>query len=112
MKGALQVMQHMKGDGDTEMKRKMETIQEELKEKEEELDDVEELNQTLIINERKSNDELQDARKELITVSIFYIPSFFFFLLLECITSFCLSCQINLVCIRYWVSCECWAISS
>ncbi|XWS74132.1 hypothetical protein CRYUN_Cryun02cG0189200 [Craigia yunnanensis] len=64
--GALQVMLHMDGDEDAEMKRKMEAIQEELKEKEEELDGVEDLNQALIVKERKSNDELQDARKELI----------------------------------------------
>ncbi|KAE8678910.1 Factor of DNA methylation 4 [Hibiscus syriacus] len=67
MKGALQVMQHMKGDGDAEMNKKMKSIEEELKEKEEELEDLEDLNQALIIKERKSNDELQDARKELIT---------------------------------------------
>ncbi|XVF05507.1 hypothetical protein REPUB_Repub05bG0178200 [Reevesia pubescens] len=67
MKGQLDVMQHMKGDGDMEMKRKMEAVQEELKEKEEELDDMEELTQTLIVQERRINVELQDARKELIT---------------------------------------------
>ena len=78
MKGALQVMQHMEGDEDTEMKRKMEAIQEELKDKEEELDGLEELNQALIVKERKSNDELQGARKELINVSIFYPWPFLF----------------------------------
>ncbi|WJX38288.1 hypothetical protein P8452_25967 [Trifolium repens] len=42
-----------------------------LKEKEESLQDLHELNQTLIIYERKINDELQDARKELINSSQF-----------------------------------------
>lgn len=37
-----------------------------LREKEGDLDDLEALNQTLIVKERKSNDELQDARKELV----------------------------------------------
>ena len=68
----------MEGDEDTEMKRKMEAIQEELKDKEEELDGLEELNQALIVKERKSNDELQGARKELINVSIFYLWPFLF----------------------------------
>ncbi|XP_022755771.1 factor of DNA methylation 4 isoform X2 [Durio zibethinus] len=66
LRGALQVMQHMERDGDAEGKRKMEAIQGELQEKEEEMGDLEDLNQALIIKERKSNDELQDARKELI----------------------------------------------
>lgn len=61
-------MKHMGEDGDMEAKQKMDAIAQELKEKEEESADVEALNQTLIIMERKTNDELQDARKELITV--------------------------------------------
>jgi len=47
-----------------------------LREKEGELNDLEALNQTLIVRERKSNDELQDARKELINVSSFYSSKF------------------------------------
>ncbi|XVF68777.1 hypothetical protein PTKIN_Ptkin11bG0028500 [Pterospermum kingtungense] len=62
MQGALQViLQHMGGDGYTKMERKMEAMQEEIKDKEKELGDLEELQQTLIVNERKCNDELQDA---------------------------------------------------
>ncbi|PWA61112.1 domain XH [Artemisia annua] len=38
-----------------------------LKEKEEELEDLEALNQSLVVKERKSNDELVDARKVLIS---------------------------------------------
>lgn len=37
-------------------------------EMQQELDDLESLNATLIVKERRSNDELQDARKELIQV--------------------------------------------
>lgn len=70
MRGALQVMKHMGENGDMDMKIKMDEIQEELKEKEEELDDLEALNQALVVKERKSNDELQEARKKLISVRI------------------------------------------
>ena len=70
LKGSLNVMKHMGDDGDIEVLQKMETVLKDLREKEGELDDLEALNQTLIIRERKSNDELQDARKELINVSI------------------------------------------
>ncbi|KAJ6772573.1 FACTOR OF DNA METHYLATION 4 [Salix koriyanagi] len=66
MKNSLQIMKHMGEDEDLDVKKKMDTVREELKEKEEELDGLELLNQALIIKERKTNDELQDARKELI----------------------------------------------
>ena len=62
-------MKHMNEDGDVEAKKKMEAIQKDLEEKEQDLESVEDLTQALIIKERKSNDELQDARKELINVS-------------------------------------------
>ncbi|KAI4356348.1 hypothetical protein L6164_000377 [Bauhinia variegata] len=64
IKGAIEVMKHIDKD---ETKKKIELIDLELKEKEEELEAMEELSQALIIKERKSNDELQDARKELIS---------------------------------------------
>ncbi|KAH9627529.1 hypothetical protein KSS87_016243 [Heliosperma pusillum] len=64
LRGAAQVMEHMKRDDDE--KKKMEEINQELKEKEEELEDLEDMAQALIVKERKSNDELQAARKELI----------------------------------------------
>lgn len=66
LKGKLNVMKHMGDDGDKEVLKKMESLLAVLREKEGELDDLEALNQTLIVKERKSNDELQDARKELI----------------------------------------------
>ncbi|XP_021716137.1 protein INVOLVED IN DE NOVO 2-like [Chenopodium quinoa] len=65
LKGAAQVMEHMGRDSET--KKKMEEINEDLKDKEEELECLDALYQTLIVKERNCNDELQDARKELIT---------------------------------------------
>lgn len=67
LRGALEVMKHMKEDED-EGKQKLEAIELDLQEKEEELEAVEGLQQTLVIKERKTNDELQDARKTLIKV--------------------------------------------
>jgi hypothetical protein len=46
----------------------MDALHLDLREKEQSLRDMDALNQTLIIKERKSNDELQEARKELISV--------------------------------------------
>ncbi|KAK9734817.1 hypothetical protein RND81_04G164900 [Saponaria officinalis] len=65
LRGKSLVLEHMERDAET--KRKMEEIDEELKDKEEDLQALEDLAQTLIVKERNSNDELQDARKELIT---------------------------------------------
>ncbi|KAJ6768033.1 PROTEIN INVOLVED IN DE NOVO 2-RELATED [Salix koriyanagi] len=67
LRGALNVMKHMEDDGDVEVLRKMDAIIKKLIEKEGELNDLDALNQTLIVRERKSNDELQEARKELIS---------------------------------------------
>lgn len=67
-RGALEVMKHMGGDEDLKLKKEMDEIKENLKEKEEEMEALEELNQALIIKERRSNDELQEARKETIIV--------------------------------------------
>ncbi|CAH1430617.1 unnamed protein product [Lactuca virosa] len=65
LRGQLNVMKHM-GDDDLEVLKKMDEIHNNLKEKEEEFVDLESLYQTLVVQERKSNDELQEARKELI----------------------------------------------
>ncbi|KAF9596659.1 hypothetical protein IFM89_012858 [Coptis chinensis] len=46
-----------------------ERIVERLEDKEGEIEDLESINQVLIVKERRSNDELQDARKELIDES-------------------------------------------
>ncbi|XVE69202.1 hypothetical protein DITRI_Ditri09bG0132700 [Diplodiscus trichospermus] len=56
----------MGDENDIEVLKMMEASLKELREKEGELEDLEALNQSLIVRERKSNDELQEARKELI----------------------------------------------
>ncbi|KAK9281822.1 hypothetical protein L1049_004728 [Liquidambar formosana] len=66
LKGKLQVMKHLGDEDDTAVQNKMKEMNEELEEKVGEMDDLESLNQTLIVKERQSNDELQEARKELI----------------------------------------------
>ncbi|TXG74083.1 hypothetical protein EZV62_002662 [Acer yangbiense] len=66
MRGALQVMKHIEEE-DMEVKKKIESIQNDLKEKEEEYEEMEKLCQALIIKEVKIDDELQDARKVLIS---------------------------------------------
>jgi hypothetical protein len=54
-----------------EVKKILEAIKMNIQEKEEELKDAEELQQTLVVQERKFCDELQDARETLISVYIF-----------------------------------------
>ncbi|XP_010503501.1 PREDICTED: protein INVOLVED IN DE NOVO 2 [Camelina sativa] len=68
LKGQLNVMKHMGSDGDAEIVQKVETIYKDLNEKLEELSDLDKLNQTLILRERRTNDELQEARKELVNI--------------------------------------------
>lgn len=70
LRGSIEVMRLMNEEGDVEAKKKLQSVQEEIKESEEELDSLETLNQALIIKERLTNDEVQEARKELIHVSI------------------------------------------
>lgn len=69
LRGTLNVMKHMVDDGDVDVLKNVEVILKQLREKEGELEHLEALNQALIVQERKSNVELQDARKELISVS-------------------------------------------
>jgi len=70
LKGALQVMNHIL-ETDLEEKKKLEAIKMELHEKKDELEGVIDLQQALVVQERKTNDELQDARKKLVSVCIF-----------------------------------------
>ncbi|KAL5102032.1 hypothetical protein RYX36_006359 [Vicia faba] len=74
LKGKLNVMKHMENDGDFDVLNMMDALHIDLREKEQSLRDMDALNQTLIVKERKSNDELQEARKELIN-TIKEIPS-------------------------------------
>lgn len=62
-------------EGDYSAVFQIEDLATELAEKNDELHDMEILNQTLILKEHMSNDELQDARKELIQVR----PGFLWF---------------------------------
>ena len=83
IKGKLQVMKHHKDYDDAAVQKKMEEMKDELQEKVEDLNHLESMNQALIAKERQSNDDLQETRKELITVwflCYIYIYTFFFFL--------------------------------
>ncbi|KAM0858726.1 hypothetical protein ACQ4PT_047650 [Festuca glaucescens] len=66
LQGKLEVMKHMPGEEDSESKRKIDELNEELQDKLDEMDAMESLHKTLLLKERISNDELQDARKKLI----------------------------------------------
>ncbi|WCJ30961.1 XH/XS domain-containing protein [Euphorbia peplus] len=66
LKGQLQVMNHLGNKDDAAVQKKMKEMSDDLQQKIEEMSSVEDLNQTLIVKERQSNDELQEARKELI----------------------------------------------
>lgn len=63
-------------DSDYSMTVHINGLKDRLNEKEEELHDMDNLNQTLILREHMSNNELQAARKELITVSFLYLIIF------------------------------------
>lgn len=65
LRGKLEGMKHMGTEADTSSK-ELEKISEELKEKDEQLDAMGDANQALIIMERRTNDELEQAKKELI----------------------------------------------
>lgn len=62
--------------GDYNMTFQIEDLMSELAEKAEELNDMEVLNQTLILKEHMSNDQLQEARKELLNVRLEWILIF------------------------------------
>ncbi|KAE9594387.1 hypothetical protein Lal_00001398 [Lupinus albus] len=75
LQGKLNVLKHMKDDDeDAEILNKVDTLMKELREKEEAFQDLDEMNNALIAKQRKSNDELQDARNELLNF-IKEIPS-------------------------------------
>ncbi|KAI4355815.1 hypothetical protein L6164_004554 [Bauhinia variegata] len=65
LKGKLQVMKHLGDEDDAAVQKKMKDMKDELQEKIENLEDLQSMNQTLITKERESNNELQEARKEL-----------------------------------------------
>lgn len=61
-------MKHIEEEGDQEVLENVDTMLKNLREKEEKYEELVALNQTLIVKERKSNDELQEALKELVNV--------------------------------------------
>lgn len=69
LRGSLKVMEHMEDEDEKEVFTKIDGLIKDLRDREEQLADLEALRQTLTVKERRSNDELQDARKELISVS-------------------------------------------
>ena len=87
LKGKINVMKHVGHRGGMEVMKKMEEMHKELQQKEDELADVESLNQTLVVKERMTNEELQEARKALIDVSFKHFTEF----------CTCCSCYIPLV---------------
>ncbi|KAL6563166.1 hypothetical protein OROHE_005753 [Orobanche hederae] len=66
LKGKLEVMKHMGDDDDGAVQKKIDQMNELLHEKKDDLDGLEDLNKQLLIKERQSNEELQEARKVLI----------------------------------------------
>ncbi|KAF3330741.1 paramyosin, long form-like protein [Carex littledalei] len=62
----IEVMKNVGREDDPAWIEKFESMQEELKDKIEEMEEMESLNQALIIRESRSNEELEDARDELL----------------------------------------------
>lgn len=73
LKGKIQVMKHLGNEDDAAVQKKMKEMDDELEQKVDSLTDLEYLNQTLVAKERQSNDELQEARKELIEVERLFL---------------------------------------
>ncbi|XP_058185675.1 factor of DNA methylation 2-like isoform X1 [Rhododendron vialii] len=63
---SIQMAKPMGVEHNTEIDRKIKSFEEDLKDKEEKLEDITTLDGALMMKERNSNDELQEARKELI----------------------------------------------
>ena len=82
LKGSLNVLKYMENDDDgAEVLKKVDSLQKDLRDKEQSLEDLDELNQALIIKERVSNDELQEARQALVNVRCFF--KYIFLLILQ-----------------------------
>lgn len=61
-------LKRMKGEEDAVLKMRVKELKEALEEKTEEIESLEELNRTLVVKERTTNNELQDARRGIIRV--------------------------------------------
>lgn len=64
----IEVMKNVGREDDPAWIEKFESMQEELKDKIEEMEEMKSLNQALIIRESRSTEELEDARDELLKV--------------------------------------------
>jgi hypothetical protein len=73
MEGILPGLKQAGSDIIFHLQEQIESLTKELKEKVDEMEYLETLNRTLMVKEHRSNHELQEARKELINVRIFYI---------------------------------------
>ena len=101
LRGKLEVVKHMEGEG-VDVQKRTEELTKELDERMYAMEHLDELNQTLIIKERMTNDELQDARKELIKVTwctITVMP------LSKCICLHIMTLNHLLVFCRAWLIC-------
>ncbi|VVA91487.1 unnamed protein product [Arabis nemorensis] len=67
LKGKLQVMKHLGDDDNGAVTLKMKDLNDELEDKKGELEGLEQMNSVLMTKERQSNDEIQKARKRLIS---------------------------------------------
>lgn len=76
----IEVMKNVSREDDPARMTKSERMQEELKDKIEEMEEMESLNQALIIRESRSNEELEDARDELLKVCRTTIPGQYYFM--------------------------------
>ncbi|GFQ03493.1 protein involved in de novo 2, partial [Phtheirospermum japonicum] len=72
LRGKLNAVKHMGDEGDLEVLNKVEMLLRAMKEKERELQELDSLNQTLIVQEHKMNEELHDARKEMIKMRFLF----------------------------------------
>ncbi|KAJ0623545.1 putative XS domain-containing protein [Helianthus annuus] len=66
LEGKVKVLKHLGDEDNTAVQEQIKKMNDELEAKMEEMGDLEDMNQTLMVKERESNDELQDTRKELI----------------------------------------------
>ncbi|KAK4784160.1 hypothetical protein SAY86_018528 [Trapa natans] len=68
MRGNLELMERMKEDKDANDNERLKELKEKMKEKEEELEHMDKFTRDLVVKQRLSIDELQGARKELISL--------------------------------------------
>ncbi|GFQ02785.1 factor of DNA methylation 1, partial [Phtheirospermum japonicum] len=68
--GKRQVVKHMGDDEDDSVPEKLRAIDQEIKDKEEELEYLDALDQNLIVKKCRCNDKFKEAREELIDVQV------------------------------------------